>query len=57
MSQRLVEASYHHLGSLLVGTWGMSALYRLFGAQVGKWTTFRFGNPILCPDQLQIGDW
>ena len=57
LSQRLVECAYSHLGSLLVGTWAMSAFYRLFGAHVGKWTTFRFGNAILCPDQLQIGDW
>ena len=45
------------MGSMLIGTWGASVFYRLYGAKVGKWTTFRFGNTILAPDMLDLGDW
>lgn len=57
MSQRLVDAAYSSLGFALVGTWGVSAFYSLFGAAVGKWTTFRFSNTLLVPDMLDLGNW
>lgn len=42
---------------MLAGSWAMSSFYRLFGAEVGKWATFRVGNIITLPEQLQVGDW
>ena len=57
MSQRLVESAYCHLGTMLVGTWAMSCFYRAFGAQIGKWSTFRVGNVISLPEQLRVDDW
>lgn len=42
---------------MLAGSWAMSSFYRLFGAEVGKWATFRVGNVITLPEQLQVGDW
>lgn len=57
ISQRFVESAYCHLGSMLLGTWAMSSFYRAFGARVGKSVTFRVGNVVSLPEQLQVGDW
>ena len=57
ITQRLVEASFRKAGILTIGTWGANAFYRLFGASVGQLATFRFGNCILTPDMLTVGDW
>lgn len=57
LAQRLLEAAHSTLGSVMTGTWGLNAFYRLFGASVGKWTTFRYGNIISVPDMLTAGDW
>ena len=41
---------------LLTGTAAISAYYRALGARIGLSATFRFGNLLLTPDLLDIGD-
>ena len=57
MSQRLVETAHQQLGGMVSGSWAMSTFYRAFGADVGKWATFRDSNIITLPEQLKVGDW
>ena len=57
MCERLVSNAMYHFGGTLLGTWAAGSFYRLFGASVGRWATFRQSNILCLPDMMTIGDW
>ena len=57
LCERLVSVGMQGFGGMLLGSWGAAVFYRLFGASVGRWATFRMSNVLHLPDMLSIGDW
>ncbi len=55
-AQRVQEIVFTRSAILLTGTAAISAYYRALGARIGLSVTFRFGNLLLTPDLLDIGD-
>lgn len=54
--QRLVDQVYATFGSALVGTWGLNAIYRTFGARVGSNVILRKNPAVSVPDMLTLGN-
>ena len=54
-AQRMVDAVYWHVGKMLIGTWGLSSLYNLFGAHLGDDVNLRKCNVMSVPDMLKMG--
>ena len=54
-SQRLVELTYANISTVFMGTWALNAIYRILGASVGSYTSFRKVAAVNVPDMLKMG--
>lgn len=54
-SQRLVELTYLNVSSVFMGTWALNSIYRIFGASIGGYTSFRKVPAINVPDMIKMG--
>ena len=54
-SQRLMELTYLNVSTVFMGTWALNGIYRLFGASIGGYTSFRKVACVNVPDMLKEG--
>lgn len=50
-----MELTYLNVSSVFMGTWALNGIYRIFGASIGGYTSFRKVPAITVPDMIKMG--
>lgn len=50
-----MELTYANVSTVFMGTWALNAIYRIFGASIGSYTSFRKVPAVNVPDMIKMG--